>query len=83
MSGKTWPNTQPAREQLYKALRLLTDPTEDSLREARQICAHLVEDIPYISPAPHCAEFRRNARSSECSNRGCGRCGPLRLQREP
>ena len=75
-----WPNTQRAREQLHKALRLLDDPTDDGLREARRICARLAEDIPLITSAPHCGEFRRNTKSNVCSDRSCGRCGPIRLQ---
>jgi hypothetical protein len=78
-----WPNTQPAREQLHKALRLLDEATEDSLREARRICASLADGIPYIGPAPHCSEYRRRTKSDVCSNRGCGRCGPIRLQQRP
>ncbi len=81
MTGKTWPNTQPAREQLHKALRLLDDPTDDNLREARRICAALSESIPQIKPAQYCGEFRRRTKESVCTDRSCGRCGPIRLQR--
>ncbi|MFG3090668.1 hypothetical protein ACGGAI_23890 [Streptomyces antibioticus] len=77
----TWPNTQPAREQMHKAIRLLEESTEDSLREARRICASLVEDIPYVGPAPHCSEYRQRMNATECRNRSCGRCGPRRAQR--
>ncbi|MGW0865757.1 hypothetical protein [Streptomyces sp. NPDC002611] len=75
-----WPNTQPAREQLHKALRLLDNPTDDNLREARRICTQLAEDIPLITAAQYCSEFRRNANWDVCSDRSCGRCGPIRLQ---
>jgi hypothetical protein len=75
-----WPNTQPSREKLHKVLQLLDNPTDEGLREARRICADLAESIPLIEAAPHCSEFRHRMKSTVCSDRSCGRCGPIRLQ---
>ncbi|MET8982123.1 hypothetical protein ABZX85_41725 [Streptomyces sp. NPDC004539] len=73
-----WPNLQPSRESLYKALRLLTEGTEESLVQARKICGELSESIPQLGAARYCAEYRRNIKSAVCTDRSCGRCGPLR-----
>ncbi|MGW0495015.1 hypothetical protein ACWD0Z_06125 [Streptomyces sp. NPDC003007] len=77
-----WPDTEPSRQQLRKVLRLLNNPTADGLREARRICASLSESIPQLGTAAHCYEYRRNAGSDYCSDRSCGRCGPIRMEEE-
>ncbi|QIB49483.1 hypothetical protein [Streptomyces aureoverticillatus] len=73
------PDTQAAREALYRALRLLNDRENPlALAEARKAAQEAAEAVPYPWQAPHCAEYRRNAKNDACRSRTCTRCAAVR-----
>ena len=66
------PATTAAREALHRALRLLDDP--HALAEARAAAQAAVDAVPHPWQQPHCAEYRRNAKTDTCRSRTCTRC---------
>lgn len=73
------PNTTAAKEALRRALRLLDDQDDPSaLAHARAAVQAAAEAVPYPWRAPHCTEYRRNAREETCANRTCTRCAAVK-----
>ncbi|MEV7895305.1 hypothetical protein [Streptomyces cyaneofuscatus] len=78
----SWPHTQPARTLLEKALRLLDDPTDANLREARRLTKAAEEWIPQLRADVNCDRWTRGKPTETCLSRSCGRCGPIRLAKQ-
>ncbi|MER6191788.1 hypothetical protein [Streptomyces cyaneofuscatus] len=75
----SWPNVSPARDRLQRALRLLDDPTEANLTEARRLATEAAEWVPQLGEDRLCAQARKGWSTSTCLSRSCGRCEPIRL----
>ncbi|MGW1463855.1 hypothetical protein ACWCPT_05805 [Streptomyces sp. NPDC002308] len=82
MNPPAWPYTQPARELLERALRLLDDPTDQNLREARRLTRRAADLVPQLGQDVNCNTYRRgDGPNAVCLSESCGRCVPIRLAR--
>ncbi|MFE6904582.1 hypothetical protein ACFVFJ_48865 [Streptomyces sp. NPDC057717] len=69
------PNTEAARQALYRALTLLNDQgNPQALEDARRAAQEAAEAVPYRWEQPYCAEYRRNMAEDTCRQPTCTRC---------